>query len=623
MLKTLSSWFQAPEFPKDEEKTRSALLLNALLNTFIIAMPVLMVGVILGGPITPRDTILILLGVTWMVLLGLRFVMIAGFVATAGSLMVFLIFATTTMAVYNLGTIRAPATSFYILVVVMAGLIVSRPAILWTAGISAIVIVAFFIAEQNGLLPEPNLTVRITQAVTFTVVLWIISYLLFLAVGRIDQAMTLARQELAARKNADEVLQRTNARLEILHEIDRALISSSNLYDIARNALVRIRQLVPCQRASITLFDHERKEARFLTVDYDGAVEFPDTPITFDEFGQRIIETLLEDKPWFSEDVLFDPQATDLDKRLANERGTRAWLALPLMAQGQLIGALNLGRETGSPFTPKDESIVHEVANLLAVALQQANLHAALENELAERKKLISQLEASNAELERFTYTVSHDLKSPLVTIKGFLGMLGKDLQDNRPDRIQSDVDRISRAADRMDALLTDLLELSRIGRIINPPVEIDTVQLIRDALESVDAQLRSSNVTVNIAPELPPLYGDRIRLREVFENLIGNAAKYMGEQENPMIEIGMRNDTTEPIFFVRDNGMGIEPIHHSKIFNLFEKLNSSIEGTGIGLALVKRIIETHGGKIWVESEGLGKGSMFCFTIPDSRNTNK
>lgn len=131
-----------------------------------------------------------------------------------------------------------------------------------------------------------------------------------------------------------------------------------------------------------------------------------------------------------------------------------------------------------------------------------------------------------------------------------------------------------------------------------------------------MDTRIRSKNVIVNIEPEFSSLFGDRIRLREVFENLLDNAVKYMGEQKDPIIEIGIRHDSDEPVIFVKDNGLGIEEIYHERVFRLFEKLNPSIEGTGIGFALVKRIIETQCGKIWVKSEGLGKGSTFCFTLP-------
>lgn len=236
-----------------------------------------------------------------------------------------------------------------------------------------------------------------------------------------------------------------------------------------------------------------------------------------------------------------------------------------------------------------------------------------------EHERLIKELESRNAELERFTYTVSHDLRNPLVTIKGFVGMLEKDLNEGREDKVASDLRRIENAADKMQALLADLLELSRIGRIMNPPEEVNLAAVIKEAIETLDARLRSKNVIVHCSFDLPMVYGDRIRLREVFENLLDNAAKYMGNQPDPMIGIDSRVDDGETVFFVKDNGIGIEPQYQNKIFGLFDKLNPTSEGTGIGLALIKRIIEVHGGRIWVESEGLGKGSTFCFTIPNKK----
>jgi len=200
--------------------------------------------------------------------------------------------------------------------------------------------------------------------------------------------------------------------------------------------------------------------------------------------------------------------------------------------------------------------------------------------------------------------------------------MLNKDIRDNRQDHIQNDMQRIAGAVDKMGELLSDLLELSRIGRVVNSPEEVDLVSLTQEALETLDARIRSKNITVNVSPDLPSVYGDRIRLREVLENLIDNAAKYTGDQPNPIIEVGTRNQDGQQIIFVKDNGLGIDPRYHTRIFNLFEKLDATItiEGTGIGLTLIKRIIEGHGGRVWVESKGLGQGSTFCFTIPDRRN---
>jgi signal transduction histidine kinase len=232
-----------------------------------------------------------------------------------------------------------------------------------------------------------------------------------------------------------------------------------------------------------------------------------------------------------------------------------------------------------------------------------------------ELRRINEQLERQVAELERFTYTVSHELRTPLVTIMGFMGSIEQDLQDGEYAKAQRDLPRVTRAADNMHNTLSELLELSRIGRIINPPEEVELQEIVTEALDAVGGRIRSRNIKVEVAAPLPIVYGDRPRLREVFENLIDNAAKYTINQSVPRIDIGYRTGK-EPVFFVKDNGIGIEPQYHSRIFRLFEKLDSTSEGTGVGLTLVKRIIETHGGKIWVESEGLGKGTAFCFTLP-------
>jgi PAS domain S-box-containing protein len=240
-----------------------------------------------------------------------------------------------------------------------------------------------------------------------------------------------------------------------------------------------------------------------------------------------------------------------------------------------------------------------------------------------EREKLISELEAKNAELERFTYTVSHDLKSPLITIKGFLGMLEKDTAKGDTERMKDDIGRISDAADKMNALLQELLELSRIGRMINPPEEVPFGDLVREAMETLAGRLAERNIQVDIAPDLPMIYGDALRILEVLENLIDNAVKFMGDEANPLIEIGAREDDGETVFFVRDNGVGIDPKYHDKIFGLFDKLDPKSEGTGVGMAIVKRIIEVHGGLIWIESDGAGTGSTFCFNIPDENRQTR
>jgi len=237
--------------------------------------------------------------------------------------------------------------------------------------------------------------------------------------------------------------------------------------------------------------------------------------------------------------------------------------------------------------------------------------------ELALKQREID-LQDRNDELTRFTYTVSHDLKTPLVTISTFLGYLEMDLHKPDPADLLKDVGFIRNAAEKMSRLLDELLELSRVGRQRNLPVEIPLLTVVNEALALVAGRIKMRGVSVEVTASSVILHGDHVRLVEIFQNLLDNACKFMGDQPAPQVEIGMEEEQGECVIFVRDNGIGIDPRHHSKLFGLFEKLAPDTSGTGIGLALVKRIVEVHGGRIWIESRGIGKGTTVRFTLPQS-----
>ena len=233
------------------------------------------------------------------------------------------------------------------------------------------------------------------------------------------------------------------------------------------------------------------------------------------------------------------------------------------------------------------------------------------------RAKLIEALESKNAEMERFTYTVSHDLKSPLITIRGFLGLLEKDMEAGRPERVRADLSHIHSAVANMQNLLSELLELSRVGRIVNEPTPLELKDLIQEALDRVAGPLAEKLVEVSLGELDGQVMGDGVRLIEVFQNLIENAVKFSGpDNASPLVSVSVRSEGDDLVSVVEDNGVGIDPRYHERIFGLFERLDQSNEGTGIGLALVKRIVELHGGTVWVESQGQGSGSRFCVRLP-------
>jgi signal transduction histidine kinase len=320
-----------------------------------------------------------------------------------------------------------------------------------------------------------------------------------------------------------------------------------------------------------------------------------------------------------------------------NWRAAIGWSIFSILTNAVIVtlgqwGYLNLSRGETPPFAFWAAQTVYIIVTtaLLSQAIRQ--IDEAFERagyELrerrrveAEREKFIKELETKNAELERFTYTVSHDLKSPLITIGGYLGFLEQNVQAGKLDKFGNDVNRIREATEKMQSLLNDLLELSRVGRLMNPPEEIEFGKIVNDALALVDGHLREKNIKVVVQERLPVVFGDHVRLVEVMQNLLENAVKFMGDQTEPCIEVGSLFENNERIFFVKDNGIGVDSAHHERIFGLFNKLDPQTDGTGIGLALVKRTIEVHGGRIWVRSNR-GEGTTFCFTLPKENADQK
>jgi PAS domain S-box-containing protein len=241
----------------------------------------------------------------------------------------------------------------------------------------------------------------------------------------------------------------------------------------------------------------------------------------------------------------------------------------------------------------------------------------ALCKDVTAAKRTEESLRISNEELESFVYAISHDLQAPLRGIQGFAVLLLKRAGERLEHQERHYLERIRKGAERMEELIRDLLEYSRIERITHPWELLSMEQIILQVRMDMEDRIRHTHTELQIEDSLPWVYGDRVRLAQLWANLLSNAIKYVKPGESPVISIGCRKDERYFIFSIRDNGIGISPEFHQKIFGVFNRLHTEdqIEGTGIGLAIVKRIVEFHKGKVWVESAE-GEGSTFLFTLP-------
>lgn len=254
--------------------------------------------------------------------------------------------------------------------------------------------------------------------------------------------------------------------------------------------------------------------------------------------------------------------------------------------------------------------------------IKMESMNYALQNEISERKaleeerlKIVTELKNKNQELEKFVYTVSHDLRSPLITIKGFSNFVHRDLSVNDIEKAHKDIEKIEFSADRMSNLIDDLLELSRAGRVMRPFVKVEMNLLVSEVLQILQFNITNNSAEILIDNSLHEVIGDNLKIRLVYQNLIENAIKYKHPERKPVIHIGYNEQ--EAYFYVKDNGIGIKNDDYDKIFDVFTKISSESKGSGIGLSIVRRIIDLHQGNIKVYSTQ-DIGTEFRFTLSNN-----
>ncbi len=307
------------------------------------------------------------------------------------------------------------------------------------------------------------------------------------------------------------------------------------------------------------------------------------------------------------------------DERGLEHPAMRGWLAVPILRQdGGFIGVLQLSDKLEGDFTEDDQEELRRLGDLVRPTFELRYLNEELQKHAAE-------LEFSNKELEAFTYSVSHDLRAPLRHIHGYTKILVDEYGANLPDEGLQFLEQIRNSALRMDGLIGDLLDLSRIGRE-KPSLQATGLNtLVEEALSELRDATEGRRIEWKVA-SLPFLVCDPGLMRQVFRNLLSNAVKFTRPHETATIQVGMEILNEEQVFFVRDDGVGFDMRFADKLFGVFQRLHrqEDFEGTGIGLAIVGRIIHNHGGRVWAEAE-LNRGATVYFTCgpPGNQQTSR
>lgn len=552
---------------RDKNKLRISLLLNTL-NWIVLLLSVSgLISLLFIYHFQPAQLSILgpFLAFSVGLFFGVRWMMAKGRDALGSWLLIIFLGGLLTAGVFYSGSPRVPVYAGFINLVLMAGLLIDRRASFLTATAAFLVGLVLLLAELNGMLP-PLRSGPIGGWVINILLIFSTFLLVSLSSKGMDEAMLRALQENEERQRIETALRESEEKFRTIVESLPVGIQLFQMDDQDRLTLV-------LSNPTANQILHIEQSDAFLGMPLESLV-----PASMEgDIIQRYYETATMGEP----------------TRMESYRA----------AEGVVLSAI-------------DSRAFQLSAGKIVIVFQ--NIRERKQNEM-DREKLITDLEAKNAELERFTYTVSHDLKSPLITIRGFLGFLAKDAQEGNIERLNSDIGRITEAARKMQRLLDELLELSRIGRIIHAPQTLPFDAVVKDALEAVSGQIEARQVRVEIQEGLPLVWGDRARLMEVVQNLVDNAVKFLGDQADPLICIGTAGTDADgkSILFVQDNGMGIEPRYQERIFGLFNKLDAKTDGTGVGLTLVKRIIEVHNGRIWVVSDGKNHGSVFYFTLPN------
>ena len=422
----------------------------------------------------------------------------------------------------------------------------------------------------------------------------------------------LYAQHMAAEAEANR-LARQNAAIA---EIGRIISSSLDIEEVYAGFAEQTLDLIPFDRIAINIILSETDE--FMPA-YVFGVAVPGRGVgEVSSLHGTLSEAVLHQRRAITYHSTSKDETLKRLHGLSREYGIgfRSFLSVPLVYGDEVIGILNFRSLKKNAYSVHDAEVADLIAAQIAGAIANSQLHA----ETVERDMVLQQqaeeLVRSNADLEQFAYAASHDLQEPLRVIAGYVHLLEERYADQLDQDARDFIGFAVDASHRMRTLINDLLEYSRVESHGNPFETVDCNSALSEAMADLEVSIEESGATLTSDP-LPEVYGDPVQIAHVLENLIGNGIKFRKENALPVIHVSSRLDGNDWQISVRDNGIGIRPRYHDRIFGMFKRAHkrSKYPGTGIGLALCLKMVERHGGRMWVESE-VGRGSTFHFTIP-------
>lgn len=412
-------------------------------------------------------------------------------------------------------------------------------------------------------------------------------------------------------------VQRSANRLEHLRAIDQAIITERPLSEIAEAAAIHIGQLIPTVRVGVMLLNADETFTSLALLGNGTLQPPPAARLPLMILGVAL-GSLLQGQMYNVSDVAALPEVPALIQANQDTR-IRSFFQIPIMAEGTLIALLNVGADQPDMFSDEHFEIAREVANQLSIAIQQAHLRKEIEryaHELEDRVAArTAELIDANKELEAFSYSISHDLRAPLRSIDGFSRILLEDYAQDIPAEAQRYFNLVRDNAQRMGVLINDLLAFSRLGR---QPLTMRTVNvalLVRQCFNELRDEQAGRQIELTIG-DLPDCQGDVMLLKQVWTNLIANALKYTRRRDPAVIAIGRHEENGITVYWIKDNGAGFDMRYADKLFGVFQRLHRAeeYEGTGVGLAIVQRIVHRHGGRIWADA-AVDQGATFYVTL--------